>query len=155
MTKNGLPYAQRYAMKALLASHVLLRQWLQDPHAITVAVFAISCLFLGVASWLIQRNLRHNEPGLRAPLALPIALLGAAAGVFGTDRLPAPLGLIVGPLIAPPPLHGTPVAGWQAGSRRGGILSAVLLTQMSRRLPSQEVTERVVEWIRGSPWHKS
>jgi len=86
-------------MKALLAPQVLFRQWLQDPHAITVAAFAISGLFLGVAGWLIQRNLRHNEPGLRAPVALPFALLVAAPGVFGAGRLPAPWGLVVGALI--------------------------------------------------------
>ena len=83
-------------MKALPAPQILLRQLLHDPHAPTVAAFAIAALFLGVAGWFIQRNLRHNEPGLRTPVALPFALVISAAGVFGADRLPAPFGLIVG-----------------------------------------------------------
>jgi len=83
-------------MKALPAPQVLLRQWLHDPHAITVAAFAIAALFLGIAGWFIHRNLRHNEPGLRAPVALPLALIIAAAGIFGADRLPPPWGLYVG-----------------------------------------------------------
>ncbi len=83
-------------MKALPAPQILLRQWLHDPLAITVAAFAIAALFLGIAGWFIQRNLRHNEPGLRTPVALPFALVISAAGVFGADRLPAPFGLIVG-----------------------------------------------------------
>jgi hypothetical protein len=52
-------------MKALPAPHVLVRQWLHDPHAITVAAFAIAGVFLGVSVWFIQRNLRHNDPGSR------------------------------------------------------------------------------------------
>ena len=36
----------------------------------------------------IQRNLRHNEPGLRAPCALPFALIIVAVGVFVAGRLP-------------------------------------------------------------------
>ena len=83
-------------MKALPAPQILLRQLLRDPHAPTVAAFAIAALFLGIAGWFIQRNLRHNEPGLRTPVALPFALVISAAGVFGADRLPAPFGLIVG-----------------------------------------------------------
>ena len=83
-------------MKAFPAPQVLIRQWLQDPHAITVAAFAVVALFLGIAGWFIHRNLRHNEPGLRAPLTLPFALIISAAGVFGANRLPPPFGLIVG-----------------------------------------------------------
>ncbi len=83
-------------MKALPAPQILLRQWLHDPHAPAVAAFAVAALFLGVAGWFIQRNLRHNEPGLRAPVALPFAVIISAAGVLGADRLPAPFGLIVG-----------------------------------------------------------
>ena len=83
-------------MKRLPAPDILLRQWLQSPHAITVAAFVIAGVFLGLAGWFIQRNLRHNEPGLRAPCALPFALIIAAAGVFGAWRLPVPYDLIVG-----------------------------------------------------------
>jgi len=86
-------------MKTLPPPHVLVRQWLHDPHAITIVAFAISALFLGIAGWFIHRNLRHNEPGLRAPLTLPFALTISAAGVFGAGRLPAPFGLIVGTLV--------------------------------------------------------
>jgi hypothetical protein len=83
-------------MKGLPAPQVFLHQWLHDPHAITLAAFAITAIFLGIAGWSIRRNLRHNEPGLRAPVALPFALLVAATGVFGAGRLPAPWELIVG-----------------------------------------------------------
>jgi hypothetical protein len=83
-------------MKRLPPPDLLIRQWLQNPHAITVAAFVIAGIFLGLAGWFIQRNLRHNEPGLRAPCALPFALIIAAAGVFGAWRLPAPYDLIVG-----------------------------------------------------------
>ena len=86
-------------MKTLPAPQVLLHQWLHDPRAITVAAFAIAASFLGIAGWFIYRNLRHNEPGLRAPVALPFALIFSAAGVFGAVRLPAPFGLIAGGLI--------------------------------------------------------
>ncbi|HTO02164.1 MAG TPA: hypothetical protein VL069_00615, partial [Opitutus sp.] len=83
-------------MKAIPAPEVLLRQWLHDPHAFTVGAFAIAALFLGIAGWFIHRNLRHNEPGLRAPVALTFALIIAAAGISGADRLPSPWGLYVG-----------------------------------------------------------
>jgi len=53
---------------------------LQSPHTTTVAAFVIAGVFLGIAVWLIQRNLRHNEPGLRAPYALAFALIISAAG---------------------------------------------------------------------------
>jgi hypothetical protein len=86
-------------MKRLPAPEVLLRQWLQSPHAITVAAFALAGVLLGIAGWLIHRNLRHNEPGLRAPLTLPFALVISAAGVFGAWRLPYPWGLVAGSVI--------------------------------------------------------
>lgn len=54
---------------------------------------------MGIAGWLIHRNLRHNEPGLRAPCALPFALIISAAGVFGAWRLPSPWGLAVGSIV--------------------------------------------------------
>jgi ABC-type branched-subunit amino acid transport system permease subunit len=77
-------------MKRLPAPEVLIRQWLQNPHAITVTAFVLAGAFLGIAGWFIHRNLRHNEPGLRAPLVLPFALIISAAGVFGAWRLPHP-----------------------------------------------------------------
>ena len=83
-------------MKVLPAPDLLLRQWLHNPHAVTVGAFAIAAILLGVAAWLVLRNLRHNEPGLRAPAAFLFALFVAAAGLFGANRLPAPWGLIVG-----------------------------------------------------------
>ena len=86
-------------MKALPAPQVLLRQWLQNPHAITVAAFAMAAVFLGIAGWLIQRNLRHNEPGLRGPVALALALLIASGGLFGAGRLSVPWAAISGALV--------------------------------------------------------
>ena len=76
-------------MKRLLAPDILIRQWLQNPHATTVATFVMAGVFLGIAGRFIHRNLRHNEPGLRAPLALPFALAISAAGVFGAWHLPS------------------------------------------------------------------
>jgi len=86
-------------MKRLPAPDILIRQWLQNPHAITVAAFVIAAIFLGLAGWFIHRNLRHNEPGLRAPLALPFALAISAAGVFGAWRLPPPYDLTAGSVV--------------------------------------------------------
>jgi hypothetical protein len=86
-------------MKALPAPQKLIRQWLQSPHAITVGAFAIAALFLGIACWFIVRNLRHNEPGLRAPVALSIALIISATGLYGANRLATPYGLVVGGVI--------------------------------------------------------
>ena len=86
-------------MKALPAPDVLVRQWLHNPHAITVAAFAIAGVFLGVSGWFIQRNLRYNDPGLRTPFAFVSALIIAAAGVLGANRLPFPWPLPVGTVI--------------------------------------------------------
>lgn len=86
-------------MKTHQAPDVLVRQWLQSPQAITVLAFAICGLFLGISAWLILRNLRHNEPGLRAPASLPLALAIAASGVFGAGRLPAPWHLASGAVV--------------------------------------------------------
>jgi glucose dehydrogenase len=82
-------------MKRLPAPDILIRQWLHNPHAITVAAFVIAGIFLWIAGWLIHRNLRHNVPGLRTPFALAIS----AAGVFGAWRLPSPYALITGGVI--------------------------------------------------------
>lgn len=99
IAKTSLFISHRNAMKTLPAPEILIRHWLQSPHAITAAAFAVAGIFLGIAAWFIHRNLRHNEPGLRAPMALLFALIISAVGVFGADRLPAPFGLIVGGLI--------------------------------------------------------
>ena len=45
-------------MKRLPAPYIQIRQWLQNPHAITVAAFVLAGVFLGIASWLIHRNVR-------------------------------------------------------------------------------------------------
>lgn len=86
-------------MKRLPAPDILVRQWLQNPHAVTAAAFAIALVFLGLAAWFIHRNLRHNEPGLSAPCALPLALVISAAGIFGAGRLPTPFGFIAGSVV--------------------------------------------------------
>lgn len=86
-------------MKPLPPPDVLFRHWLLHPHAVTVISFTVAGVFLGLAGWLIQRNLRHNEPGLRAPFALPLALIVAASGVVGASRLPAPWHLVMGALL--------------------------------------------------------
>ena len=71
----------------------------RHPHAITVAAFVICSVLLGISGWFIQRNLRHNAPGLRAPLAFSFALIISASGVFGPTRLPSSWGLLVGIII--------------------------------------------------------
>lgn len=86
-------------MNALPAPDVFIRAWLHGPHAITAAAFAISGAFFSAAAWQIQRNLRHNEPGLRLPLALPFALSISALGLFAANRLPFPWSLIAGGIV--------------------------------------------------------
>ena len=83
-------------MKTLPPPDLLVRQWLHNPDAITVAAFALAAAFLGVCAWLVARNLRHNEPGLRAPVAFLLALLVAGFGLFGASRLPSNWGLSAG-----------------------------------------------------------
>lgn len=72
----------------LQAPHVMLREWLQHPHPLTVGLFAVAALALGIALWLVLRNVRHNEPGLKAPVAFVLALVLATAGLLGARRLP-------------------------------------------------------------------
>jgi len=86
-------------MKTLPAPDVLIRAWLHEPHAMTVAAFAISEAFFSVAAWQIQRNLRHNEPGLRLPLAPPFALAISAFGLFASSRLAFPWSLIAAGIV--------------------------------------------------------
>jgi hypothetical protein len=69
----------------------LWRDWLHDPRALTIALFATAGAALAFAVWHILRNLRHNEPGLKAPAGFACALLIAGAGITGADRLPRPL----------------------------------------------------------------
>ncbi|MGC4073990.1 MAG: hypothetical protein QM760_16060 [Nibricoccus sp.] len=83
-------------MKRLPAPDVLIREWIKSPHVFTVVAFLIACGFVGIGVWFILRNLRRNEPGLRAPCALCFALIIASAGVFGADRLTAEWGIGVG-----------------------------------------------------------
>lgn len=83
-------------MKAFPAPDLLLRNWLQNPQALTVAAFTMDAILLGVSAWLVLRNLRHNEPGLRAPVAFLFALCVVGSGLFGASRLLAPWGLIIG-----------------------------------------------------------
>ncbi len=84
------------AMKGLPPPHVLLRQWLHDPHAITVLFFALAFVFLVFAGWKIHRNLRHNDPGLSATAALFFALFVAAFGLAGSERLAFPWSYVAG-----------------------------------------------------------
>jgi hypothetical protein len=89
----------RPAMKRLPTPDILLHQCLQSPHTITASAFVLAGIFLSVAGWFIQRNLRQNEPGLRAPLAFLFALIISAAGVFGAWRLPPPYGVSTGTIV--------------------------------------------------------
>ncbi len=83
-------------MKPLPSPEVLLRSWLHHPHALTVAAFTVSVVLLTVSGGLVLRNLRHNEPGLRAPVAFVLAVAIAGAGLFGAGRLARPADLIAG-----------------------------------------------------------
>lgn len=75
---------------------VLLREWLQRPEAVTAGLFFVAAVALGIALWRVFRNLRHNEPGLKAPGAFALALIVAASGLVGARRLPPHLFLPVG-----------------------------------------------------------
>src|SRR3954468_9793525 len=65
-----------------------LRHFLDDPRAITAGFLAVSACGLGIALWLILRNLRHNEPGLKTPTCFVLAILIAGSGLAGAHRLP-------------------------------------------------------------------
>jgi hypothetical protein len=82
-------------MKRLPPPDVLLRQWLQEPHVITVGAFLISAIFLGIAGWKIQRNLLHNDPGVTALSAFVLATVVAGTGAYGALRLPPPWNMVV------------------------------------------------------------
>ncbi len=78
---------------------VVLREWLHDPRALTAALFACAAGALGIALWLVLRNLRHNEPGLSARAALTLALVVATTGLLGARSLSeerfVPVGVVV------------------------------------------------------------
>jgi hypothetical protein len=67
---------------------VLFRDAINDPRAPAVAPLALAGVALGFATWRVLRNLRHNEPGLQALPAFGLALVIAAAGLFGSQSLP-------------------------------------------------------------------
>jgi len=81
-------YAVRIALIKFKPPEIAIREWLHHPETLTVGWFAVAAVALGVAAWLIRRNLRHNEPGLKAPVALGLAVLMTAAGLLGARRLP-------------------------------------------------------------------
>jgi hypothetical protein len=66
----------------------LLHTWLHDPRALTVGLFAVAGAALAVALFFILRHRRHNEPGLKSPAALALALVIAGAGFAGARQLP-------------------------------------------------------------------
>lgn len=74
----------------------LLRDFTHGPHGVTAALFIVTAAALLAAAWLVLRNLRHNEPGLKAPLALALALVIAACGLAGAHRLSDQIFLPVG-----------------------------------------------------------
>ena len=84
------------AMKGLPPPHVLLRQWLHDPHAITVLFFVLAFLSLCFAGWKVRQNLHHNEPGLNGPAALFLALFATVFGLAGSERLAPPASYAAG-----------------------------------------------------------
>ena len=72
----------------IVPPEVAIRRLLHDPNAPVFAAFAVTAGALTVALWLIFRNLRHNEPGLKAPMALTLAIVVAGSGLTGAHRLP-------------------------------------------------------------------
>jgi hypothetical protein len=67
---------------------VVLREWLSRPQAPLIGAFALSGMALALAGWFVLRNLRHNEPGLKSPAALGLAIVILAGGLFGAQCLP-------------------------------------------------------------------
>lgn len=66
---------------------VAIREWLERPEALTIGAFSVASVALAIALWYVFRNLRHNEPGLKAPVALMLALVIVASGLIGARRL--------------------------------------------------------------------
>ncbi len=67
---------------------VLLREWLSRPQAPMIGAFLLSGMALALAGWFVLRDLRHNEPGLKSPAALGLAIVILAGGIFGAQCLP-------------------------------------------------------------------
>jgi hypothetical protein len=75
---------------------LLLREWLHRPEAVTTALFFTAAAALAVALWRVFRNLRHNEPGLKSPVAFALALVVAGSGLVAARRLAPALFLPAG-----------------------------------------------------------
>ncbi len=72
----------------IVPPEVAIRRLLHDPNTPVFVAFAVTTGALTVALWLIFRNLRHNEPGLKAPMALVLAMVIAGSGLTGAHCLP-------------------------------------------------------------------
>ena len=77
----------------------VIREWLSDPRAPTFGLFAIAVFALAIAAFYVLRNVRHNEPGLKATMAFGLAIVIAAAGFVGAQRLPEPWKLPIGAMV--------------------------------------------------------
>lgn len=74
-------------MKLLRSAPDLFVEQLNKPHAITVLSLALSCALIAAAIWRIQKNLRHNEPGLTLKQAFSFALAICAAATVSAQRV--------------------------------------------------------------------
>jgi len=81
-------WVQTIAAMKIAPPEVIIRRWLHDPNAPLFAAFAVAAVALAIALWLVFRNLRHNEPGLKAPMALALAIVVAGSGFFGARLMP-------------------------------------------------------------------
>lgn len=79
---------QMIAAMKIAPPEVLIRRWLHDPNAPLFAAFGVAAAALAIALWLVFRNLRHNEPGLKAPTALVLAIVVSGCGFFGAHLMP-------------------------------------------------------------------
>ena len=84
------------AVIKLTPPEIVIRAWLQTPAAVTTGLFLLCGAALGIAFWRVFRNLRHNEPGLKAPTAFVLAVGVAASGLVAAQRLPEAYFLPVG-----------------------------------------------------------
>jgi hypothetical protein len=67
-----------------------VREWLGHPHAIAAGALAICLVALAIATWFVLRNVRRNEPGLKAHVAFALAILIAIDGLIVGSRLSDP-----------------------------------------------------------------